>query len=132
MSQAEYQAGFKLMSSVVVRFKAPYINVCVFICVCVLTQRSWLQSSIPSCDLVSPFLINSTLSSLPPCQCSVSAPPLSLIANSRTCTPALCHTATVCSSHTLVFGSYNYWLLPNPVINHIHNNFTAHCSCLQM
>lgn len=39
MSQAEYQAGFKLMSSVVVRFKAPYTNVCtnVFICVYVLT-----------------------------------------------------------------------------------------------
>ncbi|KAM3596602.1 uncharacterized protein V6R79_017651 [Siganus canaliculatus] len=34
----------------------------------------------------------STLSSLPPCQCCVSAPPLSLIASSRLDTPALCHT----------------------------------------
>ena len=70
-------------------------SACLYSCVCVLafTQPSRLESSHSSYDPVSPFLINSTLSSLPNCRCCVSEPPLSLIASSRLNTPALCHAA---------------------------------------
>ena len=75
------------------------ICVCICVCMCVCTVdesvcvclRSGPEASRPSCDPLSPFLINSTLSSLPICQCCVSAPPLRLIASSRLNTPALCH-----------------------------------------
>lgn len=67
---------------------------------CVFTQLSGLEASRPSCDPLSPFLINSTLSSLPPCQCCVSAPPLCQIASSRLNAPALCHAATAFPQRT--------------------------------